>query len=72
MSGSLSGCSLVIYSSISVLDCCSLLTSVHKIVVITLSEILHFGEEDKLQWQHTALSENLIPPERIGHPMLNV
>ena len=40
MSGSLSDCSLVIYSSISVLDCCSLLTRVNKIVVITLLEIL--------------------------------
>ena len=34
--------SLVIYSSISVLDYCSLLTSVHKIVVIT-SQILQLG-----------------------------
>ena len=49
MSVSLSDCSLVIYNSISVLDSCSLLTSVHKIVVITLSEILHFGDKDKLQ-----------------------
>ena len=40
MSGSLSDCSLVIYSSISVLDCFSLLTGVHKIVVIILLEIL--------------------------------